>query len=1372
MKNNKELTPQEELTQNPNEQNIEEQPNEKPEKLIIDMETLTDGTLSMTMDEILEKINNTIAKKSMGEIHDKIKGVLKEDDDEDNELMDYKIAFENAIDTDDVETLNEFLSSATKDELGNLTNLVKALGYDLEGNQGSGAVGERGFIVLLNYIYSIALSYYCEEVLEIIRRTGKKLDLPLPIIEEWKCLNKELDFEKVKNDSQYKTEKKTLQDLKEVAEMLNKIWNSLAKEREEIKQKKTKIQRKIVSSKVLDNVEEILQKLDKIYSYYSESGLCLLYAEGTGTAQEMPNVAEFKNEEDMNDGEILGMNTLYKRNSVVQELYNSWIDLEKHQNLKDTFNTKPISEESLESISDVDYLPGFHYKNLKKDSNGKLYWYREGRDELEEILTGNLMHWEDEIKEGKKEKEYFATSLDRLKNAIFSAFLVRKANANTIIIDMVLNEINSDTEKNLRKQIMHRIEATAVGKFTKFSDTGDVITDGSVEIGEIKYDKEKGLMTLAFIHDYEKFKTETLFAYKLYRDNPSLKPTLKHMVLGQKMNGEFMEFDATDNSGNAKVLSLIAGSRSGKGVLTMSMMAGMLGMGATMLYIDSKPDIASMLWTLERDIKNDKGIDTQFVAIDTNEDESSFGTDAVIKANPRYYYSLDNDIPIYYSDISGGLTKEKLNKLRTLKIIQLISLIANNNKYSADYDSIHKYIILDEYCIQIQHLGEVEEAMEQKASKWSNQESEYDLEAIQKRVRMLQSDTKNLVNTGFAAKYNPNKIQFILIGQELGTANWSYEGKMPSPLYEIFRSTGTTLSGNLQVNAASKVQKYNLSQNEYNMMRQGVFFKSLGIPYSTAVGTDSIKGAFKSGGSNMKPSEKTQGALFRSFFCLIANDFNAQKYKEEYFQKSFDKDKVLADFASNEKLYTANTLKYTAQAGGEAKLKELIENDLTTLSENGEANLREEVTFYGLVKYIQQKTGKSDAEFFKGLNTGYDYLNNYFMQMKDNMIRPGKPAYQSLDEYLADIDIDSIYTAKELQAMFEGTPSTELPNRQVLGLVGEEAENYENNIPEEPEYSNDEAVEWNTGNRVKLNQETEDYDEYEDAYEEQTQPQNEYAKYAQEQQAQRQQEQQENFANKGYSNYNAQPTDTFDEVIELNSNPFEKVANGGKFLGAVKELSKVFEEEIHRIYGGMDMVETFEITSDRKIIMNDILFAPRFEEEVIETIPLSIRNKVINGAIADIFSFQLVRKMPGLLRLIVEDEIFANRRVRDELGIPYRKQFSWLFRRMDSLVEIIIGGKVYTRDNPRGVKEERHRNIAENLGEKLDFSRIPNPLDNGVLEKVWNSGPAKSVKSGLAWAGGAKLVMTVAPMFGVWGVVFAGAAAVTAVKHIKNKRRK
>lgn len=1368
MENNKEQIPQEEIEQ--------EQPIEKPEKLIIDMETLTDGTLSMTMDEILEKINNTIAKKSMGEIHDKIKGVLK-DEEEDNELMDYKIAFEGAIDTEDVEILNEFLSSATKDELGNLTNLVKALGYDLDGNKGSGAVGERGFIVLLNYIYSIALSYYCDEVLEILRRTGKKLDLPLPIIEEWKCLNKELDFEKVKNDSQYKTEKKTLQDLKEVSEMLNKIWNSLAKEREEIKQKKSKIQRKIVSSKVLDNVEEILQKLDKIYSYYSESGLCLLYAEGEGTAQEMPEVAEFKNEEDMNDGEILGMNTLYKRNSVVQELYNSWIDLEKHQNLKDRFNTKALEEDSLNTITDVDYLPGFHYKNLKKDSAGKLYWYREGRDELEEILTGNLMSWEEEIKEGKKEKEYFATSLERLKDAIFSAFLVRKANANTIIIDMVLNEINSDTEKNLREQIMHRIEATAVGKFTKFSDTGEVITDGSVEIGEIKYDKEKGLMTLAFIHDYEKFKTETLFAYKLYRDNPSLKPTLKHMVLGQKMNGEFMEFDATDNSGNAKVLSLIAGSRSGKGVLTMSMMAGMLGMGATMLYIDSKPDIASMLWTLERDIKNDKGIDTRFVAIDTNEDESSFGTDAVIKANPRYYYSLDNDIPIYYSDISGGLTKEKLNKLRTLKIIQLISLIANNNKYSSDYDSIHKYIILDEYCIQIQHLGEVEEAMEQKASKWSNQESPYDLEAIQKRVRMLQSDTKNLVNTGFAAKYNPNKIQFILIGQELGTANWSYEGKMPSPLYEIFRSTGTTLSGNLQVNAASKVQKYNLSQNEYNMMRQGVFFKSLGIPYSTAVGTDSIKGAFKSGGSNMKPSEKTQGALFRSFFCLIANDFNAQRYKEEYFQKPFDKDKVLADFASNEKLYTANTLKYTAQAGGEAKLKELIENDLTTLSENGEANLREEVTFYGLVKYIQQKTGKSDDEFFKGLNTGYDYLNNYFMQMKDNMVRPGKPAYQSLDEYLADIDIDSIYTAKELQAMYEGTPSTELPNRQVLGLVGEEAEAFGNNTQEEPEYSNDEAVGWNSGNRVKLNQDTEDYVEYEDGYEEETQQttsntNNEYAKYAQEQQAQREQEQQTSYSNKGYTNYNAQPTDTFDEVIELNSNPFEKAANGGKFLGAIKELSKIFEEEIHRVYGGMDMVETFEITSDRQIIMNDILFAPRFEEDIIVTIPLAVRNRVVNGAIADIFSFQLVRKMPNLLRLIVEDEIFANRRVRDELGIPYRKHFSWLFRRMDSLVEIIIGGKVYTRDNPRGAKEERHRNISESLGEKLDFSRIPNPLDNGVLEKVWNSGPAKSVKSGLAWAGGAKVVMTVAPMFGVWGVVFAGAAAVTAVKHMKNKKRK
>lgn len=1418
MEENKNTQPQEELEQEQEqeqeikqekqpqeEQKQEEQNQEKPEKLVIDMEMLTSGTLSQSMDEILEKINNTIAKHAMEDIHGKIKGTLKPEDKK-NTLLDYKIAFEKQIDPEDVEIFNEFLSNATKDELGNLTNLVKALGYDVESNKGSGEVGERGFIVLLNYIYSIALSYYCEEIVNIFIRKGSKKDeeIILPLIREWGNINLKLTEDNLKDSPYYKVEMYTLAQLKEVADKLNYIWNLLAKEREEIKKEDSafKAKTKTVEGKIVTNVEDIIKDMSELYEKISGSCLAMVCKEGHFDDVEIfiPDIIFFKPEQVWNENDKQAFEALQRQNSIVQEIYNSWmISVQKILKTHD-FITKPLDETEIVDIVGVDYIPGFHYKNLQKDETGQTYWKRQGEQEFKEILLNNMIHWLELEQSKEKPSGYFSESIANLRRLLFTAFFIRNINTHTIFIDMIIPEIEEDTVETYRKTIEQRIQSRAVGRLSKFTQTGKELEEGTVNIGGLSYNGTKKSIDLAFIYDYHKFKTETLFTYKIFRDDPELKPTLEKMVLGLKNNGEYLTFNASNAHEEAKVISIIAGSRSGKGTLTMGLLASILGTGSTLMYADSKPDIANMLWTLEKQIREDKGMDVKFVAIDAKDDATQFGGDNIVKSNPRYCKGgvVDDTVPKYYLDINNGISNVNIKKLRTLKLIQLLFATAKNNEYSKAYKEVHKYVVIDEICNQLQDLGALDMMMGTKKTEYSNKNTEYNLEAIQDRYKQFNADVQSAVNVGFQMAFTLNQIHFILIGQELKKSNWAYEytvgqtthQSVPAALRTLISTTSAALSGNKQVNVEKESRKmYDLTNQEYSMMQVGVFVLSKGMPYSTIGDSDKVAGIYNAGSTSSKDN-RTKGQLFRSFFCLIDNDFEADAYKNEFYGKSFDGDKIISRFATDGSKYTTNTLKNVYNSGGDKALKELIETDLTTLSENGEAQLKDNITFYGLVKYLQERLGESDEEFYKKLNVGYEYLNNYFMQIRDKIVRPGLPPYETLDEYLADTNIDSLFYTRELEEMYEGKLSTELDNREFLSVpVGEDITE---DVNEEKHDIEDGG--WNQNSVNSATQQAyrnamgdteeiidiDDDDIIDDTPEEepttqqhtQTNPNNEYAKYAQEQQAQRQQEQQENFTNKGYANYNSQPTDTFDEVIELNSNPFEKVANGGKFLGAVKELSKVFEEEIHRIYGGMDMVETFEVTSDRKIIMNDILFAPRFEEEVIETIPLSIRNKVISGAIADIFSFQLVRKMPGLLRLSVEDEIFANRRVRDELGIPYRKQFAWLFRRMDSLVEIIIGGKVYTRDNPRGVKEERHRNISESLGEKLDFSRIPNPLDNGVLEKVWNSGPAKSVKSGLAWAGGAKLVMTVAPMFGVWGVVFAGAAAVTAVKHIKNKRRK
>lgn len=72
------------------------------------------------------------------------------------------------------------------------------------------------------------------------------------------------------------------------------------------------------------------------------------------------------------------------------------------------------------------------------------------------------------------------------------------------------------------------------------------------------------------------------------------KPSLNKMIIGVDMNNNIVTAPFTK-----WLIPIIAGSRSGKGVLTLNMLLNVIGGGTPLFYLDGKPDMAALLWKLQ-----------------------------------------------------------------------------------------------------------------------------------------------------------------------------------------------------------------------------------------------------------------------------------------------------------------------------------------------------------------------------------------------------------------------------------------------------------------------------------------------------------------------------------------------------------------------------------------------------------------------------------------------------------------------------------------------------------------------------------------------------------------------------------------------------
>lgn len=223
------------------------------------------------------------------------------------------------------------------------------------------------------------------------------------------------------------------------------------------------------------------------------------------------------------------------------------------------------------------YFAGFTFKYALGVVDGKPYKsWNTFKPAAKESIKSRLMKL---VKE-----DIFYNSQDLIENSFSNSILVLsydKGMGLKLRISLPGTSINHTTlERNIRSIKTYNNSGITISNVAGCNDVIDV----------------------QILLDESKFLNKPSWAYKMMQvkiDNQEPISLIDGLPMGRKANGEVIDFKLDPSS---RFLTFIAaGSGAGKGVLTLSVVAGALGSNVPVFYMDFKPDMAPIFWAAEKE---------------------------------------------------------------------------------------------------------------------------------------------------------------------------------------------------------------------------------------------------------------------------------------------------------------------------------------------------------------------------------------------------------------------------------------------------------------------------------------------------------------------------------------------------------------------------------------------------------------------------------------------------------------------------------------------------------------------------------------------------------------------------------------------------
>ena len=590
------------------------------------------------------------------------------------------------------------------------------------------------------------------------------------------------------------------------------------------------------------------------------------------------------------------------------------------------------------------YIPNFHARNifgvyrdketntLKREKNWKKF-----RQILVKALTGiisNIM------------KEFDGNVL-KLSGSIVELFtnviIIEEFDINKLLkASMKFNSINNEYG-----------DCSGVGQMIKSGEIFGLDTS-MIEVVNNSI-SESGVHELLVVFDKKTYKGEILFAYKpLQRIIESGgRVGLQHTLLGRDILGHNVTFNFA--SIEAVCSLVLAGSGSGKGVVTLNMLATFIAEGCPTVYVDWKPEMAAMLWDLER------ATGARILSIDGLLGRTK-------RSTPVRDYGTGYNKP-NIPDIT-----DKLNVLSYIKMFQLLvmSAKARNVGYNGmTAEGKKMQFILDEAQVMNKYFttlkGSVEKYLKgNKPTKDKPATPEYNyvkrLNAVFESIYSGAMEFRN--TTG-----RTGNVGVIMLGQQGDCKSWAEGAFKRDPIGFLVGTCSMKLLGK----GATGSNTYELNDCS---PKGAELLGSMGhfalVPKAVASRSDNnvIK-------------------VIKTYLVLNENDYNE----------------------NNPGPFTSGMLSNIA----DPTIKEnLINNDLYPCDENGNRYVNPLVGFRGLVEYLGKNIPNFDLKH--NLELGYIEIEKLLTGL--GILGEGS-RYRDIEGYLFDCSEDSLFTNDELSALIK-----------------------------------------------------------------------------------------------------------------------------------------------------------------------------------------------------------------------------------------------------------------------------------------------------------------------------------------------------------------
>lgn len=337
-----------------------------------------------------------------------------------------------------------------------------------------------------------------------------------------------------------------------------------------------------------------------------------------------------------------------------------------------------------------------------------------------------------------------------------------------------------------------------------------------MDVSEAEF--ENCILDVMVIKDMEVFNSQVTWAYKVLgkvyasgsipsvTDNSS---SNSGVIIGQQLDGNLIKFNLGDNS--RFVTSIYAGSRSGKGVTTLSILGAVLASTIGVMYLDFKPDMADCFWQYER----------------ANPSLHTYAID-MQPTSIRYGYTAKDSM----RKINKAFAKSNAlcSSMLILKNLQVMLLYAT---YLASVNKPLTHLwILDEINNMMVALNSgrefIDAFIKSNAPKKGEEESE-----DYKYAKKIQQFWKNIldqISQGVNATFGISSTKFLLIGQDPtkvlednspGGAVLSKLGNLATNKYILGRGlSGVYKVGSVSFHKTATKQEKDLLENyRYFIMR-------------------------------------------------------------------------------------------------------------------------------------------------------------------------------------------------------------------------------------------------------------------------------------------------------------------------------------------------------------------------------------------------------------------------------------------------------------------------------------------------------------------------------------------------------------------------